>query len=107
MQCWLNENFDDSVVLLSSGHFGYGWSWPPYSPDLNPYADFLRGALKDTVHKNNPHTIKLQQEILATVIISEETLAAFTQNFQHRLQVLDFCGAHTENFFIYQSPKTT
>jgi hypothetical protein len=20
---------------------------------------------------------------------------------------LDFCGAHTENFFIYQSPKTT
>jgi hypothetical protein len=63
-----------------SNHFpeqsGYGWSWTPSSPDFNPFND-LWGFLKDTVYKNNPHTIKeLQQEILEPVIsISEETLA--------------------------------
>jgi hypothetical protein len=38
----LNENFDDRVL---SNHFpewfGYGRSWPPYSPDLNPCDYFL------------------------------------------------------------------
>jgi hypothetical protein len=75
----LKENFDDRVL---SNHFPqwfeYGWSWLPYSPDLNPCDYFLRGFLKDTVYKNNPHTIKeLKQEISAAVInVSEETLAA-------------------------------
>jgi hypothetical protein len=50
----LNEHFDDRVL---SNHFperfGYGWSWPPYYPDLNPCDYFLWGFLKDTVYKNN------------------------------------------------------
>jgi hypothetical protein len=74
------KNFDDRVLSnCFSQQFGYGWSWPPYSPDLNPCNYFLWGFLKDAVYKNNLHTIKeLQQEISAAVIsISEETLAAF------------------------------
>jgi hypothetical protein len=58
--------------------------------------------LKDTVYKNNLHTIeKLQQEISAAVIsVSEETPAAFVQNFRRRLQkVLDSDGACIENVF--------
>jgi hypothetical protein len=54
------------------------------------------------VYKNKLHTVReLQQEISAAVIsISEETLAAVLQNFQHRLQmVLDIDGVHTENVF--------
>jgi hypothetical protein len=42
------------------------------------------------------------QQILATVIsISEETVAAVVQNFQHQLQVvLNSDDAHTENVFM-------
>jgi hypothetical protein len=96
----LNENFDDRVL---SDHFlerfVYGWSWPPYSRDLNPCDYFLRSFLKDAVYKNNSHTIQeLQQGISAAVIsISEETPAAIMQNFRRQLQmVLDAHGAHID-----------
>jgi hypothetical protein len=58
--------------------FGYGWSWPPYTPDLNQCNYFFWVFLKDRVNKNNLYTIKeLQQESLTAVIsISEETLSA-------------------------------
>jgi hypothetical protein len=58
--------------------------------------------LKDTVYKNNPHTIEeLQQEISAAVIsVSEEILAAVVQNFRRRLQmVFGADGAHIEDVF--------
>jgi hypothetical protein len=99
----LNENFDDRVLSNCFPEwFRYGWSWPPYAPDLNPCDYFLWGFLKDTVYKNNLHTIKeLQQEILAAeIIISEETPAANVHNFRHWLQmVLDANGAYIENVF--------
>jgi hypothetical protein len=82
--------------------FGYGWSWPSYSPDLNPCNYFLWGFLKDTVYKNNLHTTEeLQHEISATVIsVTEETPARDVRNFRYRLQmVLDTDGAHIENVF--------
>jgi hypothetical protein len=34
------------------------WSWSPYSPDMNPCAYFLWGFLKDSVYRNNSHTLK-------------------------------------------------
>jgi hypothetical protein len=108
----INENSDDR--LLSNRfpeQFGYGWSWPPYSPDPNPCSYFLWGFLKDTVNKKTPHTIEeLQQEISAAVIsVSEEILTAVMRNFRRRLQmVLDADGAHIENVLHdCQSPKST
>jgi hypothetical protein len=55
--------------------FRCGWSWPPR---LNPCSYFLWSFLENTGQKNNPHTVKEQeQEISAAVIsVSEETLAA-------------------------------
>jgi hypothetical protein len=69
-------------VLCFPEWFGYGWSWPPYSPDLNPCNYFLWGFQKDAVYKNRPHRFEeLQPEIWAGVIsTSEETLAAVVRN---------------------------
>jgi tRNA A58 N-methylase Trm61 len=60
----------------------------------------LWGFLKDTVYKNNPHTIEeIKEESSAAVIsVSEETLAAVVRNFRRRLQmVLDADCAYIEN----------
>jgi hypothetical protein len=99
----LNEHFIGRMLCHCFHEwFRYGWSWPLYSPDINPYDYFLWGFLRDTVYKNGPHTIEeLKQEILAAVIrVSEETLAAVVGNFQHWLQmVMDANGTHIENVF--------
>jgi hypothetical protein len=51
---------------------------------MNPCCYFLWDFLKDTLYKNNLHTIEeLQQEILATVIsIGEEALATVVRNYK-------------------------
>lgn len=47
---------------LSLDVFLCGWSWPQYSPDLNPCNHVLWGCLKDSVYRNNPHTIVILKE---------------------------------------------
>jgi hypothetical protein len=74
----LSDYFINSMLSDSFFEwFGYGWSWPPCSPHLVP-CDYFYGFQKDTVYKNNPHTIReVKQEILLVVIITHEgTLAA-------------------------------
>lgn len=44
--------------------FNCGWTWPPYSPDLNPCDFYLWGYLKDRVYRRSPRTIpELKVEI--------------------------------------------
>jgi hypothetical protein len=55
----LNEHFDNRVLCNNFPEgFGYGWSWPPYSPNLSRSSYFLWGFLKDAMHKNNLHKLK-------------------------------------------------
>jgi hypothetical protein len=102
----LNENFDGSVLSNRfPERFGCGWSWPPYSSDVNPCDYFLWGFLKDTVSKNNPHAIEeLQYEMSVAVIsVSEETLAAVVRHFRRRQSVLHANGAQIEDVFTWLS----
>ena len=42
---WLKESFGDTLILRKAG-----FSWPPYSSDLNPAELFLWGYLKERVY---------------------------------------------------------
>jgi hypothetical protein len=72
------------------GRFGFGWSWPPYSLDLNPCDYLLWGFLKNNVYWNNPHTVEeLKREITAAVVsIFKETPAEFLEDFSRRQKML-------------------
>jgi hypothetical protein len=64
-------NVFGSTVLLNRflENFGYGWSWPPCSPDMNPCGYFLWGHLKD----GKPHTVQELRKLKLLVIRSEVT----------------------------------
>lgn len=46
----LQEFFDNGLILTGL--------WLLKSPDLLPVDNFLWGYLKNTIHKNNPHTLE-------------------------------------------------
>jgi hypothetical protein len=57
---FLSEHFHDRVIINRyPERFGTVF-WTQYSPDLNPrdYRYFLWGFLKDSVYRNNPHSVK-------------------------------------------------
>jgi len=82
--------------------FGCGWSWPPCSPDINPYDYFLWGYLKDHVYHISSHTVQeVQAEIKA---VDEEITSGMlhdrVNNFVVDLQeVHEDEGSHIEHVF--------
>ena len=65
-------------------------AWPPYSPDQNPCDFFLWGALKDTVHRNNPAPLDELESLIGVACdsIFVETLQDVMSNFIVRLRHL-------------------
>jgi len=60
----LYQHLGISMTLCFPAHLICGWSWSANYLDLSPSDFFLWVFLKDTVHKNEPHTIQeMKQEI--------------------------------------------
>jgi hypothetical protein len=79
---------------------------PSYSPNLNSCNYFLRGFLKDSVFRNNPHTAEeLLGEITAAVEkITEDTLTAVMENLSRRHEMdID----HVLNMFYFHKRTAT
>ncbi|KAJ6648705.1 hypothetical protein Bhyg_03936 [Pseudolycoriella hygida] len=87
----LNQYFGERIV---SGRyverFGYGLSWPAYSPDLSPCDFFLWGYLKGRVYRNRPTTIdELKAEILRCGSeVPQDMLIRVMGNFKKRLEAV-------------------
>lgn len=101
---FLNGYFHERVI---SGRylerFGYGLSWPAFSPDLNPCDFFLWGFLKSRAYINRPQTIDdLKTEILASAAnIPSDMLGRVMQNFKKRLTAVQTAnGRHIEQTAI-------
>ncbi|GBN20573.1 hypothetical protein AVEN_199362-1 [Araneus ventricosus] len=55
---FLSEHFDDHVVALDYEMYTQGdMDCHSFSPDLTPCYYFIRGYLKEQVHRHNPQTI--------------------------------------------------
>lgn len=98
---YLRPHFGNRIV---SGRYrqryGYGLTWPAYSPDMNPCDFFLWGYLKDRVYENRPRTIpELKTEILAKASnIPPDVLRRTVLNFKKRCQgVRAAKGRHIEH----------
>lgn len=60
----LNEHFDYKVLFNHFPEwFRYGWSWSPYSLELNPCDYFLWGCVEDKIYNNPLATEKLWRNI--------------------------------------------
>lgn len=101
---FVNGYFQERVI---SGRyverFGYGLSWPAYSPDLNPCDFFLWGYLKSRAYINRPRTIDdLKTEIIAAASnIPEDMTARVMANFKKRLVAVQTAnGRHIEQTAI-------
>ncbi len=80
--------------------YGYGLTWPSYSPDMNPCDFFLWGYLKDRVYRNRPTTIiELKQAILDEAAnIPADVLARTINNFKKRCEGVRLAkGRHIEH----------
>lgn len=97
---FLEEIFDERVISnLYPERYRKGFSWPAYSPDLNPCDFFLWGYLKDRVYVGNPTTLQQLEEAILTEIarIPPDFLLNTVQAFPKRLQlVIDNNGGHVE-----------
>ena len=75
---FLHDNFEDRVISGKyKEQFQCGFSWPPYSPDLNPCDFFLRGFLRDS----NSIQIKSAVQSRKSETIRQET----SRNQIHRI----------------------
>lgn len=95
---FLNYYFDDRIISRKYiERFGYGLSWPPYSPDLTPCDFFLWGYLKDRVYANRPNTIAdLQRNIRNEVnAIPQDMLGRMMNNFRKRLYAVRAADGRT------------
>jgi hypothetical protein len=100
----LNEHFSNSAISdRFLQRFGYGWSWPPYSPDLNPCDYFLWWYPKDNTYRNNPHTAdEMKEETEAAVTrTSPDTLGSVVANFQHQLQMMLDAGSSLAEYVFH------
>lgn len=85
--------------------FNCGYSWPPYSPDLNPCDFFLWGYLKQRVYSRQPSTIEDMEEMIAQEVeaMTEELLTRVIRSFERRLKsVIDAKGCHFEGIEKFQ-----
>lgn len=99
---YLCEVFDERVISNRYPEvFQKGFSWPPYSPDLNPCDYFLWGYLKDRVYVNNPQTLAELETAIALQIYSiprqmlQNTINAFPKRLQ---MVIEKNGGHVEPY---------
>ena len=54
----LNKTFHGRVLGFDyRSKYGYGFDWPPFSADINPFNYFLRGFIKDQVYRQEFKTI--------------------------------------------------
>lgn len=99
---YLSEVFNERVISNRyPENFQRGFSWPAYSPDLNPCDFFLWGYLKDRVYSGNPQTlIELEAAITEQInLIPNEMLQKTISSFPRRLQmVVEKNGGHIEPF---------
>ena len=85
---YLEQNFGKNIISRKCE-----FSWPPYSPDLNPLDFFLWGHLKTLVYKDpTPTTVdelkkKIRDEI-RKLNRNKEMFAAVYENFLVRIQQL-------------------
>lgn len=101
---FVNKYFHERVI---SGRylerFGYGLSWPTYSPDLSPCDFFFWGYLKSRAYINRPRTIdELKAEVMDVASnIPAEMLARVMENFKKRLVAVQTAnGRHIEQTAI-------
>jgi hypothetical protein len=98
---FLHSKFQHTIM---SSHFPQqfqcGFSWPPCSPDLNPYDYFLWGYLKGKVFGSAPRSLpKLKKRIKESCAqVTRGMLTRVVQNFVLLLQaVRDFQEVHIEH----------
>lgn len=98
---YLHDIFGNRIISgRYQQRFGYGLTWPSYSPDMNPCDFFLWGYLKDRVWKNRPRNIAdLKQAILDEAAnIDPGILRRTIANFKKRCEgVVLAQGRHIEH----------
>ena len=89
-----------TVFIPYPQQFQCGFSWPPWTPDLNPCDYFLWGYLKDKVFSSAPRTLpQLKEKIKESCAqVTGGMLTRVVQNFVLLLQaVRESQGAHIEH----------
>lgn len=101
---YLHDFFGNRIISgRYRDRYGYGLTWPAYSPDLNPCDFFLWGYLKDRVYKNRPRTIAdLKQAIIDEASnIPPDVLSRTIANFKKRCYGVRLAkGRHIEHTLL-------
>ena len=89
-----------TTVIKNLNIFGYFFTWPPTSPDLNPIEQ-VRRIMRDRIHKRSPRPTS--NEVLLQAIqeewdaITSEEIASMTSSLLLRvLAVKEVSGGHTK-----------
>ena len=97
---WLEEQFGERIISRKAD-----FSWPPYSPDLNPADFFLWGYLKDRVYSDPiPRTTDQLKENIKREVkkLKLEMVKAAMDNMLPRVQnLLSRKGAWFEKLLKY------